>query len=291
MNKLNNNYYTDNEEPRGYIQPQILKDLWFHTGTICNLNCSFCFEDSSPTSNRIEKLTFEDAKPLIDEAVEMGVEKFSFTGGEPFVNREFCKILDYALDFKPCLILTNGTDPLLNKITKLATFKKKTFDLSFRISLDSPIENEHDKYRGQGNFQKALQSLNQLSDLGFEISIAARNEDDIYEFRKLFAKYAISEHTPIIIFPELKDIENTPEISENCMTTYKTEKDRSLFMCNYTKMIVKKESMVRVYACTLVDDDEFYDLGLNLKESLNKKIILKNSRCFSCFSSGVSCGG
>ncbi len=220
MNKLNNKYFTDNGDPYGYIKPQSLKDLWFHTGTICNLNCSFCFEEASPISNRIEKLTFEDAKPLIDEAVEMGVEKFSFTGGESFVNQNFIKILDYALNFKPCLILTNGTQPLLNSIAELAKLKDSKNALSFRISLDSPIEKEHDKYRGQGNFQKALQSLKLLSDLEFKISVAGRSEDDIYGFRKLFAKSAISKQTSIVIFPELKDIDDTPEITENCMTTY-----------------------------------------------------------------------
>ena len=39
--------------PRGYIQPKQLKELWFHTGTICNLRCSFCFEGSKPGDNPV----------------------------------------------------------------------------------------------------------------------------------------------------------------------------------------------------------------------------------------------
>ncbi len=39
--------------PRGYIQPKQLDELWFHTGTICNLRCSFCLEGSMPGNNRL----------------------------------------------------------------------------------------------------------------------------------------------------------------------------------------------------------------------------------------------
>ena len=76
---------TSADDPRGYIQAQQLKELWFHTGTTCNLRCPFCLEGSKPGDMRIEPLGLDDAKPFIVEALELGVEQFSFTGGEPFV--------------------------------------------------------------------------------------------------------------------------------------------------------------------------------------------------------------
>ena len=94
--------------PRGYIDPQRLSELWFHTGTTCNLRCPFCLEGSKPGDNRINPITLEDAKPFLDEALTLGVQQFSFTGGEPFLIAEFVKILDYALEHRPCLVLTNG---------------------------------------------------------------------------------------------------------------------------------------------------------------------------------------
>ncbi len=86
---------------RGYIQPQRLQELWFHTGTVCNLRCSFCLEGSKPGDNRLNAITLDDAKPFIEEALALGVEQFSFTGGEPFVIPEMVSILDYALDHNP----------------------------------------------------------------------------------------------------------------------------------------------------------------------------------------------
>jgi len=100
-------------EPHGYIQPKTLNELWFHTGTICNLRCPFCLEGSKPGDDRLNKVLLDDVKPFVDEALTLSAERFSFTGGEPFVIKDMFKILNYALDYRPCLILTNATNPLL----------------------------------------------------------------------------------------------------------------------------------------------------------------------------------
>jgi hypothetical protein len=73
------------------------------------------------------------------------------------------------------------------------------------------------------------------------------------------------------------------------MTTYQSEHTRRAFMCAFSKMIVKKNGRLRVYACTLVDDDPDYDLGGTLAESLAKRIMLRHHRCYSCFAYGSSC--
>jgi len=54
-------------------------------------------------------------------------------------------------------------------------------------------------------------------------------------------------------------------------------------------MVVKSNGRMRVYACTLVDDDEDYDLGDTLAESLKPRIRLKHHRCYACFAFGASC--
>ena len=93
--------YTADGDPRGFIEPERLKELWFHTGNSCNLSCPFCFEQSSPGDRRIDFMKFDVAKQYIDNAVKLGVDLLCFTGGEPFVNAYIIRILDYALDRKP----------------------------------------------------------------------------------------------------------------------------------------------------------------------------------------------
>jgi len=60
-------------------------------------------------------------------------------------------------------------------------------------------------------------------------------------------------------------------------------------MCHFSKMVVKKNDRTRVYACTLVDDDEFYEQGASLNEAEGVRVMLQHHRCYSCFAHGSSC--
>jgi MoaA/NifB/PqqE/SkfB family radical SAM enzyme len=127
---------TANREPRGYIEPHALRELWFHTGTACNLRCPFCLEGSKPGDNRLGRITLAEAKPFIDEAVGLGVEQLSFTGGEPFIVKDFVAILRYASLFKPCLVLTNGTAPVHKRLKQIAPLRAQPHGIAFRVSID-----------------------------------------------------------------------------------------------------------------------------------------------------------
>ena len=290
--------FTPDGEHRGYIQPQSLSELWFYTGTICNLSCPFCFEGANPGNNRLQAPSLEDVRPFIEEAVALGARQFSFTGGEPFVTREIFKILDFALDFNPCLVLTNATRPLLKRLEKLRPLLDKEHPLSFRVSLDSPDPEAHDINRGAGNFRLSLRIMGELHRMGIRVSAARQHRagEDAQAvdraYLPFFLEAGLPEDTHIVSFPDLfppGSNPDVPHITENCMTTYKTEAERERFMCSYSKMVVKKDGRMRVYACTLVDDDEDYDLGGSLSEAMSARVMLRHHRCFSCFASGTSC--
>jgi sulfatase maturation enzyme AslB (radical SAM superfamily) len=289
---------TSQNEPRGYIQPDRLTELWFHTGTTCNLRCPFCLEGSKPGDHRINPLTLADAQPFIEEAMRMGVEQFAFTGGEPFVIEDFVRILAFALDRRPCLVLSNGTEPLLNRLAEVLPLRNKPQPLKFRISLDYPDPIRHDQGRGPGNFGQALQTLGRLHQLGFGVSVARQREagEDVSAVDRLFLPFFERVGVPldinIVSFPNFLtpgQVADTPEITVSCMTQYHTAESRAAFMCNYTKFVLKRGGHMRVYACTLVDDDEQYDLGATLTESMRPKVMLRHHRCFSCFAFGASC--
>ena len=143
-------------EPRGYIDPHALDELWFHTGTACNLSCPFCLEGSTPGDTRLDRMTLTDIKPLAGEAVAIGVKQFSFTGGEPFIVKDFVNILAYTADLKPCLVLTNGTDPVLKRLHQIRRLRDCRHPISFRISIDWPDEQRHDAGRGAGQFRQGV---------------------------------------------------------------------------------------------------------------------------------------
>jgi molybdenum cofactor biosynthesis enzyme MoaA len=289
---------TPDGQPRGFIESQALTELWFHTGTNCNLCCPFCFEGSKPGDRRIQFMTLDDAQPFIDEAMELGVERFSFTGGEPFVNPHFLKIVEYALGRRPCFVLTNGTEPVSNRMTKLVKLRQKPNPLSFRVSLDYPDPVRHDRSRGEGKFRTALRTLGRLHTEGFTVSVARLMEPEEdseavdRRYAPLFAEAGLPKNVPIVKFPDFLppgSIPDVPEVTESCMSSYTTAAQRARYMCSFSRMIVKKNGRPAVYACTLVDDDHQFDLGDTLRESLRVRIRMKHHRCYSCFAYGSIC--
>ncbi len=291
-------FYTPAGDRRGYIQPHTLRELWFHTGTLCNLACPFCLEGSKPGDDRLGRLTLAEVRPWIDEAVGLGVEQLSFTGGEPFVIRDMVAILEYAAARRPCLVLTNGTRPLHRRIDALAALAGAPHPVSFRVSLDYPDSARHDAGRGEGSFEQALEGLVMLRAAGFKVSVARQLEEGEDEpairaaYAALFRARGLPEDLALVPFPDFLTpgaVPAVPQVSTSCMTTYQTEESRRAYMCAFSKMVIKKDGRLRVYACTLVDDDEEYDLGGSLAESLGKRISMKHHRCYSCFAYGSSC--
>ena len=168
----------------------------------------------------------------------------------------------------------------------------------FRISIDYPDEKRHEAGRGPGNFRRAWTTMKRLHDAGFTVSVARQRDKDEdvnavdEQFRDIMESHGIPRDRTIVSFPDFLTPGSTghaPEITESCMTTYHTEESRAGFMCTYSKMVLKKDGRMRVYACTLVDDDERYDLGGTLSDSMKARIMLTHHRCFSCFAYGASC--
>ncbi|MCC7135989.1 MAG: radical SAM protein [Nitrosomonas sp.] len=291
-------YVTSDDKPRGFIQSHALDELWLHTGTACNLACPFCLEGSKPGDNRLQLMRFDDARPYIDEALTLGVKQLSFTGGEPFINKDMIRILDYSLQYRPCLVLTNATEPLIKRLTQLESLRGRTHKLHFRVSLDHFEASRHDAGRGEGMFAMALEGLRKLHEMGFALSVANQvladmpPEEVARQFAAVFRAAGLPEDLPRIEFPEFYPPEtavSAPQITQSCMTDFQTGKSRRDFMCAFSRMVVKINGQTKVYACTLVDDDPDYALGETLAQSLLVPVSMKHHRCYSCFQFGASC--
>ena len=133
---------------------------------------------------------------------------------------------------------------------------------------------------------------------GFDVSIARLREADEdvervdREYQPVFAEAGMPEDTLIISFPDFLTpgaIADVPYITEDCMTSHMTADQRDMMMCNFSKMIVKQHGRMRVYACTLVDDDPDYALADTLTAARDVRVMMKHHRCYSCFAFGASC--
>jgi len=146
-----------------------LDNLWFQiAGTICNLRCNHCFISCSPENRALSMMTFEQFRPYLQEAVQLGVREFYFTGGEPFANPDLLKILEATLQVGPATVLTNATLFSSQSVEQLASLREASiYSLELRVSLDGFSPEANDPIRGSCMFRRIMRGIKHLLNGGF----------------------------------------------------------------------------------------------------------------------------
>jgi sulfatase maturation enzyme AslB (radical SAM superfamily) len=262
---------------------QQFEELWIHTGTACNLECPFCLEGSRPGDTRLERIKLNEIKPYLDQATQLGVQRFYFTGGEPLIVKDIVKILEYALNLRPCMVISNGTAPLLKRLHQLQLLKQQKHALSFCISIDHPDQQLHDKDRGWGNFQRAIEGLQLLHAQEFPITIIRQIHDGedvasvLNRYKQLLRKANLPEDVAIHALPDF----GRPGITSDA-TTNVTKLISNKPKCSHSRMLLKRNGQFGVNACLFTDDDASFDLGSSLADAIVTDVSPTHHRCQRC---------
>jgi molybdenum cofactor biosynthesis enzyme MoaA len=299
-NKFKDQKVTADGSNRAFIEASNIKTLWFNTGTLCNIECKNCYIESSPKNDRLVYLTFEEVKSFIDEALDknLGTNEIGFTGGEPFMNKDIMKMIDYSLNknFK-VLVLSNAMKPMLNRTNEL--IKLNHLNLTLRVSIDHYQKEKHEEIRGKNTYDVMLQGLKWLNENNFNYTLATRllwdeKEEDLRKSFGTFIKnnnLRLDTNSPkqLVTFAEMDEKIDTPEITTSCWDILK--KDPNDIMCSWSRMVVRKKNSKSpsVIACTLLPYADEFDLGETLTNSL-QKIYLNHKHCSKfCVLGGSSC--
>ena len=299
-NKFKDPITTADGSIRAFIEAKKIKTLWFNTGTLCNIECKNCYIESSPKNDRLVYITFEEVKLFIDEAIDknLGTKEIGFTGGEPFMNKDVLKMIEYSLskNFK-VLVLSNAMKPMLNRKEDLLKINHQ--DLTIRVSIDHYQKEKHEEIRGKNTFNVMMEGLKWLNQNNFNYALATRllwgeQEDQLRDNFNLFIdKYNLKldakSKEQLVTFAEMDEKVDTPEITTACWNLLGKNPDD--IMCSSSRMVVKKKTSLKpsVIACTLLPYEDEFDLGQNLTNSL-KKIYLNHKHCSKfCVLGGSSC--
>ena len=299
-NKFKDQKVTADGSNRAFIEARNIKTLWFNTGTLCNIECKNCYIESSPKNDSLAYLTFEEVKSFIDEAIDknLGTNEIGFTGGEPFMNKDIMKMIDYSLrKHLKVLVLSNAMKPMLNRTKEL--IKLNHSNLTIRVSIDHYEKEKHEEIRGKNTFDVMLQGLKWLNENNFNYTLATRllwNEKE-EDLRKNFGTFIknnnlrLDTNSPkeLVTFAEMDEKIDTPEITTSCWDIL--NKDPNDVMCSWSRMVVRKKNSknLSVIACTLLPYADEFDLGETLTNSL-QKIYLNHKHCSKfCVLGGSSC--
>ncbi|WP_430906839.1 GTP 3',8-cyclase MoaA [Maribacter sp. 2-571] len=162
----------------------------------CNLRCFYCMpENGIPYEPRPHLLSYEEITRLLNVLSTLGFSKVRFTGGEPFLRKDFMQLLENtanATDFQSIHITSNGT--LLEKhIPKL----KDLGITKINLSIDTLDPERFKTITRRDDFEKVMRCFHLLLENNFQVKLnavimAGINTQDIVPLAKLAERYPVS---------------------------------------------------------------------------------------------------
>jgi MoaA/NifB/PqqE/SkfB family radical SAM enzyme len=272
--------------------------LWFFTGSKCNLECTHCYVESGPRANKHPFLQFQTFKKGLDDARNYRKLEIYFTGGEPFINPEFFKILEEALKNGNTTVLTNLTRIDKKRANKLSEIQEKSkYELTLRVSLEGPNADSNDTIRGKNAFEKARDGLNNLVNVGFNPIVTvmrswpdSKREEMISKFQVMLEKIGIpKENQRLKILPPLRigreAIRNQPYTEKELFT------DKCFLDYDYNNIQCSKCRIVSengIWVCPILINEDGARMGSNLTEA-TRPFPMKYMVCWTCRMEGMSC--
>lgn len=168
--------------------PYFPSRLWLYTNFHCNLACDYCAVASSPKA-AARTLPADTFRALVDEAVRAGFSELYVTGGEPFLHPGIVGLLDHASARLPTVVMTNAMLLRGHRAAGLQALADR--ELTVQTSLDGATPATHDLHRGGGSWQRAMDGIRRLIDLGLPPRVALtetpQNAHEVPAVRQLLA--------------------------------------------------------------------------------------------------------
>ncbi|MET2984106.1 arsenosugar biosynthesis radical SAM (seleno)protein ArsS [Aureibaculum conchae] len=301
------------------LVPKTLEILQLNLGYMCNQVCAHCHVDAGP--DRKEIMTKETMLQCLEVIKKTKAHTLDLTGGAPEMNPNFRWFVEEAakIGIKDFIVRSNLTIIRANKkYYDLPQFFKK-HNVHVISSLPHYTKGKTDKQRGKGVFNKSIEALQSLNDVGYGIKGNSLRLDLVYnpsgaflpgdqmalenDFKKaLLDDFGISFHNlfaitnlPISRFLDyliatdnyedyMYELVNAynPDAVKNvmCTNTISVSWDGWLYDCDFNQML------------NLKVDSKVQHISEYNEELLNDRKIIISQHCYGCTAgAGSSCQG
>ncbi len=292
--------------------------LQLNLGYMCDLTCEHCHVDAGPDRKEImTKETMEQILIIIDQT---DVETVDLTGGAPEMNPNFLWLVEELTKRNiKTIVRSNLTILVSNKHYKTYPDFFKKHKVEVIASLPCYTQENVDKQRGSGVFNRSIEALLKLNSLGYGIEGTGLNLHLVFnpggaslppaqsvleqdykvrlkadwdiEFNSLYTitNLPISRYLDFLLaankyesYMEILINAYNPVAAENvmCKDTISVDWEGYLYDCDFNQMLQLK-----------VKGKHQHVIDFNKEELLNRPIII-GQHCYGCTAgAGSSCQG
>jgi len=265
-------------------RPNPKEVMWlnFAVTYLCNSRCVMCSIWRKYRENPElfkQELRLSEIENILQSKYLQNLQGISFTGGEPFLRKDFVDLVGLFIKRYPDAFIgvaTNGLNPdlIVNKTEEILDTYNPKLRFSISISLDG-IGEKHNEMRGIGNaYERVMETVKTLQEefdinIGFDFTITSWNYKDLqgaYELsKKLGVRFLAGfAHSSDIYYD---NVNNTSVWREEEL------EEAELIVQEIVKDQIKNESLV-----TRLVDPYAYFMSNSVKYEKTKR------RMFKCYS-------
>lgn len=150
---------------QGPLRTEAIKVLQVNVGKLCNQTCRHCHVDAGP--DRREVMSRETVDACLSVLERTGIETLDITGGAPEMNPHFRDLVSAARRLRVHVIdRCNLTILLAPGFTDLPQFLAEQ-RVEIIASLPCYLEENCDRQRGDGVFNKSIEAIRRLNAVGY----------------------------------------------------------------------------------------------------------------------------
>ncbi|MEM2083406.1 MAG: radical SAM protein [Nitrososphaerota archaeon] len=276
------------------------KTAIFAITTICNCRCIMC----DMYKNKPESISFNDSKKILDFLSEKSFLIVYFTGGEPSLNKDIVKMVEYAnsLDLVTSLT-TNGTispkmlkeltgaglytlsvsidhwDPAISeyirKFNGILEKQKNTIRIAKKLGLRVYASTYINPYLNENNIIKIVEYVNNFLGIPIGFCYPSITNNTTYKLKEPLPTRNLKKIIEKILFLKKSgyDIANSSIYLEDIINFYNNKNPK--FYCKGGEDIFYIDWKGDVYSCFL--KNKLFNILKN-----EKSFFLKNINCNEC---------
>jgi len=183
----------------------------FEVTNVCNLKCPFCLTGKGISGGRsVRHMTFEESTKIIDAIAPYTYFMQVYTWGEPLLNKDLVRIVEYAKRRNVYVMLST------NATAMTPAYNKKLIDSGIdyvMVAIDGGSAETYKKYRVGGDYNKVLANVKDLlaqkKQLGLEhpfvewqFIVFRHNEHEVRSTETMAYEIGINKFTPLPAYVE-----------------------------------------------------------------------------------------
>lgn len=166
----------------------------------CNYRCPFCHNEGQISHESVKIMDYGRFTMLIDALKDEDVSEITFSGGEPFLNKNIIEMIKYASKETSWEVTCASN---LSLITKEQIQQLAGIPLKFNIQSPYTDSLKFRKSTGNGNLDNIKAKIRNIRKAGLEIGLNSVIQSESKEDIRNMINFALEEELPLKLLPQI----------------------------------------------------------------------------------------